>query len=336
MPNILIAVAVYDGDTHCRQILFRTLEALVKTGKTDLLFILDKDSPATAQELKYWREKGPYGFQNIEIMEAPPYVEDIAYEVYRAKFEHRYPRGGLHIFCVGNSWGNISARFQFSQNASIRKIIRKREMARLFALDNGYDFLLLLDSDLEVEPAALLKLLDMNCAVAAVLYNNAELGEGFGREINCEQALFFSYKIFHKFRKEWILATPICRDNQCYFEGKSYMPVMVPHPRRYSRTSEFHAQAWVGGCWLARREILQLSQFIYHEEDGVRARSDDWVFFLPLFFAGIDDIKFSCDIKAIHHSNERKKTFLVNVDRFYKGEINHEELHYLLDSQFAL
>ena len=57
-----------------------------------------------------------------------------------------------------------------------------------------------------------------------------------------------------------------------------------------------------------RVDILRISSFFRYEIQPLVEAPDDHNFFLPLFFRGIDDVKVSLNVKAIHHvSNERKE-----------------------------
>ncbi len=283
--KILISVAVYDGDAHCRPAFLKSLERLSKPSGTDLLFVSDEDSPGTTGELKVWRGKGTYGFNNIEIIEAPRYVEELTYEDYQRGFYGANPVGSPGIFCTSNHWVRVSPKSGYFFRQAIKKIVIKREIARKFAVQHEFGSLLTLDSDLEVEENGLVKLIGIGCGVAAVLYNNYLLPDPVVSELmNSESAVFFSYKAFHKFRDEWKPGIRVSRAAEIDWKGRNFQPVFFAQVRKHLKGTEFHVSGQCGGCMLIRRDYFQASHFFYYEPVPCMPMGDDTAFFIPFFF----------------------------------------------------
>ncbi len=311
MTKILIAIATYDGDAYCRDILFKTLRGLSKPEPISILFVSDEGSPDTTRSLRVWREKNFREFLNIEIIESPAVPPDLSFHLYETLHNSLYPIGRFALDSSGSVYES-PVHLDFIYRMAIKRIIPKRETARRWAVENGFDYILFLDSDLEVESAVLQKLLERNCGVSAVLYNNWDLEIRKNFRMMNERAYYFSHEAFEKFAYEWDSPPNLIYESTISFQEKDFNGIVVWLPRRYTKRREFHVSAADGGCYLVRRDYFTQTNFTYHEVVPLVAMADDKVFFLPLFFNGLDDIRVVTDIKYTHHLSDPKKKIIMN------------------------
>jgi len=323
--SFLVAVSVYDGDAHCRPAILKSLDALMKISpRTDLLFLNDSESSSTRKDLRDFQYGGKHGFRNIEIHQIPT-VKVCTYEEFLPDFWKFYPYGISGTRGLFQTDLRRSPKELYKMFTGFSKIIPKREYIRKLAIQRNYDFLFMLDSDLEVEPATLLKLYLLNCGGAGVLYE--------GR--NIEGVVFYDPLAINL--ADWALCplVEMPRELECDFDGRRFQPSIIYDPREYCRDNEISVSGDCGGAVLYRRDVLELSKFVRKDFAPLRILADDTAFFMGVFLTGRRDIKVTTDVKAIHHLSPAKKRDMQAFENYFNGKMTLQEYEKALGTSWA-